>query len=92
MESLQDIVERQQRERDSYDDPLVEKLIAALLATAEENCVLSDRLDTVRRLAATGAVPDDAAIDGWEPDEKVIGQRLERHRRYFEKLFAGLTG
>ena len=54
MDSLKDIIDRQQRERPPHDDPLTDRLLAEIVRLAEEVCVLRDRLDTCERLAAAG--------------------------------------
>ena len=90
METLQDIIERQHRERPPHDDPLTDRLMAGIVELAEEVCVLRDRLDTCQRLAAAGEPSDDAAIDAYEVSAELIEERLARHRRYFGALFTRL--
>ncbi|MDX1515725.1 MAG: hypothetical protein R3288_02740 [Woeseiaceae bacterium] len=90
MESLHDIVKRQQQARPSHDDPLVERLLAEIVRLGEELCVARDRVDSCIKLAATGVRVDEAAIDAYEPSEEEIAERLERHRRFFEALMARL--
>ena len=91
MKTLRDIADEQQAARPPHDDPLTDRLLAEIVALAEEVCVLRDRLDTVEQLAGEGGVVDAAAVDAWQPSQDVIEARLERHKRYFERLFARLS-
>lgn len=87
MESLQDIVRRQQGIRPTYfDDPEKDRLIALLLELAEETCVLRDRVDTCRRLAAEGLAASDQAIEEFTVDEKLQDERLAAHTTFYEQL------
>ena len=88
MESLKDIVARQQRARPQHDDPLTNRLLAELVGLAEEVCVLRDRLDTCEQLASRGEPVDAAAIDAFKPTTEMTEQRLASHRAFFEALLA----
>jgi len=90
MQNLTDIIRAQHANRAPHDDPLTDALLAELVRTAEEVCVLRDRLDTCQRLAAEGKAVGDNAIDEFEPDESVLAERLARHSAYFEDLFGRL--
>ena len=90
MRTLKDIIEEQQGAREPADE-VADRLMAELIRLAEENCVLRDRLDTCRRLAAAGDATDDAAIDAFEIDETTLKARLAAHRSYFEALFGRLS-
>ncbi len=92
MKTLRDIANEQQAVRPPHDDPLTDRLLAEIVALAEEVCVLRDRLDTAEQIAASGEPVDAAAIDAWQPSQDVIESRLARHREYFEDLFARLSG
>ncbi|MEO0995929.1 MAG: hypothetical protein AAFX58_00305 [Pseudomonadota bacterium] len=91
-ETLGEIARRQQLADRHRGDPLLDPLLAELLALAEEVCVLRDRLDSVERLLGEGATPDRHAIDAYEPDADTASARLARHREFFEALFARLDG
>ena len=91
MESLKDIIERQQQASPKYfDDPQKDAMIATILSLAEEVCVLRDRVDTCRRLAESGEPASDAAIDGFEIPGELLEQRLCAHTEFFEATLAGL--
>ena len=89
MESLQDIIERQQQSTPRYfDDPQKEAMLATILSLAEEICVLRDRLDTSRRLVADGKPATDDAIEAFAVPEEVIEQRLAEHTAFYESTLA----
>lgn len=89
MQTLKQIIAKQQRDRAPQDDPLAERLMAEIIRLAEEVCVARDRLDTCLLLAA-GQV-DDAAIDAYSVSDELIETRLNRHREFFEDVFERLT-
>lgn len=91
MESLQDIIEKQQKARPTYfEDPQKDAMLATILSLAEEVCVLRDRIDTSRRLADSGAPASDAAIDTFEISDELLEQRLSTHTEFFAATLAGL--
>jgi primosomal protein N'' len=92
MKTLTDIVAEQHAARAPHDDPLTDRLMAQIVALAEEVCVLRDRLDTVERIVDSGQVADATAIDAWQPPQEVIEARLARHKAWFEEVFAELSG
>lgn len=91
MESLKDIVERQQQASPTYfDDPEKDRMMAMILSLAEEVCVLRDRFDTCRRLAGQGRAATDAKIDGFVVDDELREERLASHTAFFEGVLAGI--
>ena len=91
MESLKDIAERQQAAGPTYfDDPDKDRMVAAVLALAEEVCVLRDRLDTCRRLAAEGVPATEENIDAFVVSEDLRDDRLAAHTAFFEQTLAAL--
>jgi hypothetical protein len=89
MESLQDIIERQQQASPRYfEDGQKDAMMATILSLAEEICVLRDRLDTCRRLAAEGKASTDSAIDAFTVSEEALEQRLAEHTEFFEATLA----
>jgi len=91
MKKLADIACEQQTDRPTYfQDPAMDRMLARLLETAEEVCVLRDRLDTLHRLAASDQPFDPAAIDAFEVNEEEAARRLARHKAYFEDLLREL--
>ena len=92
MKTLKEIVSEQHAARAPHDDPLTDRLLAEIVALAEDVCVLRDRLDTAVRLSEAGKTVDDASIDSWDPPPDVVDERLARHREYFESLFAKIGG
>jgi hypothetical protein len=90
--SLAEIAAEQQKQRPGYlADPAGDRALALLIEVVEELCVLNDRMDTLRRLAAAGKPLTDEAIDSFEVDEALAAERLARHRALFEKTFARLV-
>lgn len=91
MESLKDIATRQQAGGPTYfDDPDKDRMVATVLSLAEEICVLRDRLDTCRRLAADGVPATDKNIDAFEVSEQLRDERLASHTAFFEQTLAAL--
>jgi hypothetical protein len=92
MESLQDIVARQQAASPRYfDDPEKDRMMATILSLAEEVCVLRDRLDTSRRLAADGKPATNPNIEACAIPAAVLEDRLEAHTAFFAATLAGLS-
>lgn len=93
MESLTDIVARQQQASPEYfDDPDKERMMAIILSLAEEVCVLRDRLDTCRRLAERDDPATEQNVDAFAVPESVQQQRLDAHTAFFAATLAGLLG
>ncbi|MFW2403595.1 MAG: hypothetical protein ACN4GT_02435 [Gammaproteobacteria bacterium] len=91
MESLRDIIERQQQASPTYfDDPQKDAMLRTILSLAEEVCVLRDRVDTCRRLADAGQPASDAAIDAFDVADELLEQRLSAHTEFFEATLARL--
>lgn len=91
MESLTDIVARQQRASPGYfDDPEKDRMMATILSLAEEVCVLRDRLDTCRRLAEQGEPATDRNVDAFVVPDVVQQERLDAHTAFFEATLAAL--
>lgn len=88
--SLTEIIEAQHKARAFHDDPVTDRLMAELLRSLEENCVLRDRIDTCQRLLAQGLDPTEEAIDAYDAAESVLAERLESHRSYYDEVFARL--
>jgi len=84
MESLKDIVARQQQASPGYfDDPEKDRMMAIILSLAEEVCVLRDRLDTCARLAANGDAATEAKIDSFDMSDALLEERLAAHTAFF---------
>jgi hypothetical protein len=64
------------------DDPLIDRLVAMVMALAGEVSVLHERQDTVERLLDRSGGLQLADIDAYEPDETVLEDR-ERWRTAF---------
>ena len=91
MKTLAEIARIQQVNSPTYfDDPRADRALALLLMTAEEVCVLRDRLETAASLVADGKLPTDPSIDDYVVSEEQMAQRLVRHRAYFTELFTQL--
>lgn len=91
MESLQDIIEKQQQASPTYfDDPQKDAMLATILSLAEEVCVLRDRVDTCRRLAESGVPASDAAVDSFDVADELLEQRLAAHTELFEVALGSL--
>lgn len=90
--SLTEIAAEQQARRAVHDDPVVDALMAELLRSLEEVCVLRDRLDTGQRLLFEGAEPTTDAIDRYDVGTELSSQRLKAHQSYYESVFARLNG
>lgn len=91
MESLKDIVTKQQQSSPTYfDDPEKDRMMATILTLSEEVCVLRDRLDTCRQLATDGKPAIDDNVESFEISDTLQEQRLKSHTDFlaatFEKL------
>lgn len=85
METLKDIVSRQQEQSPEYfDDPEKDRMMAVILSLAEEVCVLRDRFDTCRLLAAANQPATDANIESLDVGAAVEEERLRRHTEFFK--------
>lgn len=62
-----------------FDDPAVDQLHAALLATVTELAVAFDRIDTLERLLETRCGIPRGDIDHFAVDESVAAARAARH-------------
>lgn len=92
MESLKDIVDRQQQQSPAFfDDPEKDRMMATLLSLAEEVCVLRARLDTSRRLAEDGQPATERAIDSFVVSDSLQEERLDAHTAFFEATLARLV-
>lgn len=91
MRSLRDILKEQQRARPRhFPNSTEDSLIALLIETAEEVCVLRDDIDTRRRLAEGGTLATDDAVRAFPISDEIVSERLASHQRFFEELFARL--
>jgi len=91
MQSLKDIIERQQSHRPAYyDDPEKDHMIGLILKLTEDICVLKDRLDSYERLAGQGQIPDKVALENFEVSEQLQDERLAGHTGLFEQVFEQL--
>jgi hypothetical protein len=89
METLKDIVTRQQEQSPEYfDDPEKDRMMSLILSLAEEVCVLRDRLDTCRMLAESNQPATDANIESLDVSAAVEEERLRRHTEFFEAALA----
>jgi len=91
MKSLTQIIKQQHADRPLANDSMIESLLAEIVALAEDNCVLRDRLDTCQRLAAQHAPAGDKAIDDYVPNDELISERLTAHGEFFAALFSRLN-
>ena len=94
MDSLKDIVTKQQESSPTYfDEPEKDRMMSTILALSEEVCVLRDRLDTCRRLAEDGSPATDQNIDAFDVTDSLQQERLRSHTDFlaatFEKLQSG---
>lgn len=92
MKTLKDIAAEQHAARAPHDDPLTDRLLAEIIALAEEVCVLRDRVDTAQHLFEAGESVSETSIDAFSADAQLTEVRLARHQAYFETLFARLSG
>lgn len=81
--SLKSIADTAEAERPKYfEDPRVDDLLAILLETAEENCVLQDRLKSAEKLSPGLG----AEIDGYQPSQEETAERLADHSKRLNAL------
>jgi hypothetical protein len=58
-----------------FADPSIDKVLSITMALAGETAVMRDRLDTIERLLASGKPISKEAIDSYQPDETIRGER-----------------
>jgi hypothetical protein len=63
-----------------------ERLLSMTLALAAEVSVLSEELDTLREVLLRGGVLDDAALQGFRPDEPAAARRALRRRALIRRM------
>lgn len=69
-----------------FEHPETDKLLAMLLAVAEEVSVLRDRLDTVERLAQSKGLLSQAEIEAYQPDPHAATEREQRRAAYIARI------
>lgn len=73
------------------DDPHVDQLLSMIVALGTEVTVLSEQLDTLRRLMIDRGVLDAASIAGYEPAADVQAERERVRRTLITSLLAPLN-
>jgi len=69
-----------------FESPETDKLLAIVLALAEEVSVLRDRLDAVERLAEAKGLLSQAEISAYQPDEAAAKERAQQRSAYIERI------
>jgi predicted nucleic acid-binding Zn-ribbon protein len=69
-----------------FENPETDKLLAMVLALAEEVSVLRDRLDTIERLAQAKGLLSQAEIDAYQPDEAAATEREQQREAYIARI------
>lgn len=83
--SLKSIADAAEAERPKYfEDPRVDDLLAILLETAEENCVLQDRLKSAEKLSPGLS----AEIDSYRPSQEETAERIADHSKWLNALMS----
>ena len=69
-----------------FENPETDKLLAMVLALAEEVSVLRDRLDTIERLAQAKDLLSQAEIDAYQPDPQAAAERDQQRAAYIARI------
>lgn len=69
-----------------FENPETDKLLAMVLALAEEVSVLRDRLDTIERLAQIKGLLSAAEIDAYQPDEVAAAEREQQRSAFVARI------
>ena len=69
-----------------FENPETDKLLAMVLALAEEVSVLRDRLDTVERLAQAKGLLSQAEIEAYQPDPQATVEREQQRSAYIARI------
>jgi hypothetical protein len=74
-------------ERPAYfDDPDVDRVLAITMAVAGEVAVMGERLDTLERVLADKGVVLSAELEGYEPSDEVVRERLAWHEMFVARI------
>nr|WP_290226762.1 hypothetical protein [Trichocoleus desertorum] len=69
-----------------FENSETDKLLAMVLALAEEVSVLRDRLDTVERLAQAKGLLSQAEIETYQPDPQAASKREQQRAAYIARI------
>src|SRR6478672_13789473 len=69
-----------------FENPETDKLLAMVLALAEEVSVLRDRLDTVERLDQAKGLLSLAEIETYQPDPQAASEREQQRTAYIARI------
>lgn len=69
-----------------FENSETDKLLAIVLALAEEVSVLRDRLDAVERLAEAKGLLSREEISAYQPDEAAERERAQQRSAYVERI------
>jgi hypothetical protein len=69
-----------------FENPETDKLLAMVLALAEEVSVLRDRLDTIERLTQAKGLLAQAEIDAYQPDPQAAAERDQQRAAYIARI------
>lgn len=69
-----------------FENPDTDKLLAMVLALAEEVSVLRDRLNTVERLAQAKGLLSQAEIEAYRPDAQAATEREQERSAYIARI------
>ena len=69
-----------------FENPETDKLLAMVLALAEEVSVLRDRMDTVERLAEAKGLLSSTEIETYQPNPQAASEREQRRADYIARI------
>lgn len=70
-----------------FSDPAVDQVIDMVVALAGEMAVLYERLDSLERLVEQAGLVKRADIDGFQPDQAAVGERLRWNEAFVTRVF-----
>ncbi|HEY9861734.1 MAG TPA: hypothetical protein V6D16_19705 [Candidatus Obscuribacterales bacterium] len=69
-----------------FENPETDKLLAMVLALAEEVSVLRDRLDTIERLTQAKGLLSQTEIETFQLDPQAANEREQRRAAYIARI------
>jgi hypothetical protein len=72
------------------DDPQIDRLLSMIVALGAEVSVLSEQLDTLRRMMIDRGVLDAASIASYAPPAEALAEREQVRRNLIASLLASL--
>jgi hypothetical protein len=74
-----------------FDDPVIDQLMAIIMAMSAELSVVYDRVDTIERLLDQKGQISKNEIEKYRPGQEIENERNTRRNEYIARLFRIIT-